>query len=84
MIKKFLKKIFKIHSPSKEWTRIPYEEKDTKCDLCDHKDQCDLLERTSPADTRRHFIPMIGFDCPLEVIERDLYLEREKVLNMNE
>ena len=65
MIKKFLKKIFKIHSPSKEWTRIHYEEKDTKCDLCIHKDQCDLLEYTSIADTRRHFIPMRGFDCPL-------------------
>ena len=28
MIRKFLKRIFGIHSPSKEWVCIPYEEKD--------------------------------------------------------
>ena len=71
MIKEFFKKIFKIHSPSKEWMNIPYEEKDTKCDLCDRKSECDLLECTHSLDTRRHFIPMLGYSCPLEVKEEE-------------
>lgn len=70
MIKEFLRKLFKVHSPSKECINISYEEKDTKCDLCDHKDQCDLLECTTIRDTRKHFIPMRGFNCPLEMEEK--------------
>ena len=38
-IAKILKKIFAIHSPSKEWTKVPrveYQEEDIKCDLCEY------------------------------------------------
>ena len=42
MIKYFFKKIFQIHSPSKE-----HHETDT---------ECDLVEITHSEDTRRHFI----------------------------
>lgn len=94
MIKKYLKKIFKILNPGKELAKIhnKYKEKDTRCDLCKHesKEDCYLIEITTRDDTRRHFINGIGFVCPLRrmveehVKKRDLYLEREKVLNMNE
>ena len=69
MIKNFLKKIFKIHSSSKECTKIydEYNEKDTICDLCKHecKEDCYLIDITTVNDTRRHFINGIGFICPL-------------------
>ena len=73
MIKYFFKKIFQIHSPSKEWTNIPreYHETDTECDLCDRKNQCELLEITHSEDTRRHFIRGIGYICPLEIEEEN-------------
>lgn len=75
MIKEFLRELFKIHSPSKEWMNIPYEyvEKDTKCDLCKHecKEDCYLIEITTCNDTRRHFINGIGFVCPLKKGERE-------------
>lgn len=65
---KIIKKILGIRSPSKELMNIPYEyvEKDTKCDLCDNRSKCEeyLLECTFLSDTRRHFIPMMGFICP--------------------
>lgn len=71
MIIKFLKKIFKIHSPSKEWMNIPYEyvEKDTKCDLCDNRSECEeyLLDCTHSSDTRRHVINGIGHICPKDI-----------------
>ena len=68
MIKEFLKKIFKIHSPSKEWMNVPseYNEKDTECDLCPHKDECDLIETTRLDDTRRHFVRAPFYMCRLE------------------
>ena len=46
MIKNFLKKMFKIHSPSKEWATIyeEYHKKDTMCDLC--KYECKEERRT--------------------------------------
>ena len=69
MIKKFFKKIFGIHSPSKELIKgyEEYHEKDTRCDLCKHecKEDCYLIEITTLNDTRRHFINGIGFVCPL-------------------
>lgn len=39
------------------------EEKDTACDLCEHKDECDLIEITNSHDTRIHFAPNIGNRC---------------------
>lgn len=41
----------------------PYEEKDTKCDLCEHKVECNLLECTTVNDTRKHLIPNIDNVC---------------------
>ena len=75
MIKKYLKKILNIHSPSKEWTNIhnEYHEIDTMCDLCKHecKEDCYLIEITTGDDTRRHFINGIGFLCPLRRKEKE-------------
>lgn len=61
MIKRLLRKLFKIHSPS-----IYYEEKDTECDLCDRKEQCflHLLDITRFEDTRSHAIKEPGYICP--------------------
>lgn len=63
----FLKRIFGIHSPSKEWMNIPYEyhEEDTKCDLCPRKNECDLIEITIVQDTRKHYINNLWYACPL-------------------
>lgn len=68
MIKEFLRKLFKIHSPSKEWTNIPYEEKDTRCDMCSYKDECApyLLDITCLGDTRTHVIKGVGYICPID------------------
>ena len=69
MIRKFLKKIFDIHSPSKELVCMPYAEKDTKCDLCDNRSECEnyLIDRTHSEDTRRHVINGIGYICPKDI-----------------
>ena len=40
-----------------------YVERDTKCDLCDFKNSCDLVEITRMYDNRQHFVPMRGFKC---------------------
>lgn len=40
-----------------------YEEKDTECDLCEHKEECDLIEITNLYDTRMHLAPDIGNRC---------------------
>ena len=69
---KIFKKIFKIHSPSKEWVNIrkEYLEYDTKCDLCDRKSECEeyLIDCTCSADTRRHVINGIcGHFCPKDI-----------------
>ena len=59
-IAKILKKIFTIHDPSKEWTKVPrveYQEEDTKCDLCEFKSKCEpyLLDCTTLSDTKTIF-----------------------------
>ena len=68
MVRKIFKKIFKIHSPSKEWVNIckEYIEHDTKCDLCDRKSECELMNVTRVADTRTHVLNAFSFSCPLE------------------
>lgn len=43
-----------------------YEEKDTKCDLCEHKEECVLLECTHSSDERTHYIPAMGNICKKE------------------
>jgi hypothetical protein len=67
MIKEFIKKILGIKSPSKE-LRGEYHEKDTKCDICDRRSECEpyLLRSTHSYDTREHVIPGLGYICPLE------------------
>ena len=72
-IAKILKKIFTIHDPSKEWTKVPhveYKEEDTKCDLCEFKSKCEpyLLNCTTLSDTRTHFFNGLGHICPLDDI----------------
>ena len=60
---KFIKKILGINNPSKfedlispEYTN--YVERDTRCDLCDNKGECEeyLIDCTRYEDTRRHGI----------------------------
>lgn len=65
---KFLKKIFRVNRPRKHFAHVMYEyhEKDTKCDLCSCKDECDLIDITTLRDTRRHFISGIDNVCRLE------------------
>ena len=76
MIKNFLKKILGIKSPSKLNDLISpvypnYVEKDTKCDLCNNRSECEeyLIDCTYSADTRRHVINGIGHFCPLDIRE---------------
>ena len=77
MIKEFIKKIFGIKSPSKE-LRGEYHEKDTKCDICDRRSECEpyLLRSTYSYDTREHVIPGLGYNCPL-VLGRDIKSDEE-------
>lgn len=43
-----------------------YEETDTKCDLCEHKEKCVLLECAHSSDERTHYIPAMGNICKKE------------------
>ena len=65
---KVIKKILGIKNSSKyEDLNSPYiVEKDTKCDLCNNKGECEdyLIDCTSSEDTRRHVINGIGHICP--------------------
>ena len=65
---KVIKKILGIKSPSKfEDLNSPYiVEKDTECDLCDNRDECEdyLIDCTCYEDTRRHVINGMGHVCP--------------------
>ena len=73
MVRKIFKKLLKIHSPSKEWVNIrkEYLEYDTKCDLCDRKSECELMNVTQVVDTRTHVLNAFGFSCPLESEEKE-------------
>lgn len=64
----FIRKIFKIHSPSTELTQgYVYVERDTKCDLCEYLNECidvgNVLDCTHSMDTRKHYIHGMGPDC---------------------
>lgn len=67
-ISKIIKKLLKIHSPSKNLHE--YHEKDTKCDLCKNKDICEpnLIDITCSYDTRIHVINCPGYICPWDKI----------------
>lgn len=65
---RFIRKIFKIHSPSAELTRgYVYVEEDTKCDSCEYLNECidarNVLDCTYSMDTRKHYIHGIGTYC---------------------
>ena len=68
---KFIKKILGINNPSKfedliSTEYINYVERDTRCDLCDNKGECEdyLIDCTRYEDTRRHVINGMGHICP--------------------
>lgn len=46
----------------------PVEEADTECDLCTYedKDQCYLISVRTIDCIRDHFIPDVGYSCPLK------------------
>lgn len=46
----------------------PVEEVDTECDLCTYedKDQCYLISVRTIGCIRDHFIPGVGYSCPLK------------------
>lgn len=68
IISKIFRKLFGIHKPNKAVdVGDVYQETDTKCDKCDLKDECDLLEITTSSDTRRHYISGLGNVCKKEV-----------------
>ena len=85
MIKRLLRKLFKIHSPSEEWTDIhyKYQEHDTKCDSCSRKDECVpyLIDVTRLVDTRTHFIKGIGYVCPIDEIVSKAAQELDPIVN---
>lgn len=71
---KFIKKILGIKRPSKIDDLISptypiFIEKDTKCDLCDNRSECEdyLIDCTHSEDTRRHVINGIGHICPKDI-----------------
>ena len=71
---KFIKKILGIKRPSKIDDLISptypiFIEKDTKCDLCDNRSECEdyLIDCTHSEDTRRHVINGIGHICPRDI-----------------
>lgn len=65
---KIIKKLLKIHSPRKKIHE--YQEKDTKCDLCENEDICEpnLIDITCSYDTRIHVINFPGYICPWDKI----------------
>lgn len=46
----------------------PVEEIDTACDLCtyENKDQCYLINVKTLDCIRDHFVPGVGYPCPLK------------------
>lgn len=61
---KFLKRLF--GKKIKRQEPIPYVEEDTRCDLCELKDQCNLTEVTMLADTKKHYANVMGDKCKKE------------------
>lgn len=61
----FIKKLFKKKSVKKETTLSI--ERVSECDLCDHRDVCELkgyiVEITRPHHDTRHFIRGLGSNC---------------------
>lgn len=61
-----IKKLFGKKIPKISENYVPYVEKDTDCDLCEHLSSCEeigyVLETTKFMDSRRHFIR--GLNCP--------------------
>ena len=51
-----IKWLISLFKPEPEPKPEPYVEEDTKCDLCEHKGECSLLEITTLGDSRMHFI----------------------------
>ena len=68
---KVIKKILGIKSPSKfeDLNSLYIVEKDTKCDLCDNRGECEdyLIDCTHSEDTRRHVVNGIGHICPKDI-----------------
>ena len=83
MIKQFLRKLFKIHSPSKELVGFydEYHERDTRCDLCDRKSECELMDVTHSKDTRTHVLNAFGYICPKEAIVSKAAKELYPIVN---
>ena len=67
MIFRWARKIFK---KKKKYIPQPYVEKDTRCDLCKYKDECeDKIDVTTLNDMRRHYIRSLGGSCKLEELD---------------
>ena len=83
MIKHFLRKSFKIHSPSKELVGFydEYHERDTRCDLCDRKSECELMDITHSKDTRTHVLNAFGYICPKESMISKAAKELDRIVS---
>lgn len=61
MIFRWVRKVFKKKN---RYDPQPYVEKDTICDLCKYKHECELkVDITTLNDTRRHYMRGIGGIC---------------------
>ena len=64
MILRLIRKVFK---KKEKYIPQPYVEKDTCCDLCKYKYECDSkVDITTLNDMRRHYIRVLGSKCKLE------------------
>ena len=64
MIFRWIRKVFK---KKKKYIPQPYVEKDTICDLCKYKYECDTkMDITTLNDMRRHYIRGWDGRCKLE------------------
>ena len=59
--------VCKLFKKEKPYIPQPYVEKDTRCDLCKYKDECDAkICSTISLDTREHYIRGLGGECKAE------------------
>lgn len=63
------RKLIRKFRKAEETKHFEYVEKDTRCDKCEHIEECKengyLIDITRLADTRQHFIRGIGCNCKL-------------------
>lgn len=54
--------IFKAFN-KKEIKEVKYKEISYKCDACEYREKCNVIEITTSEDSTRHFVPNISTIC---------------------